>query len=262
MSAALRLDSYDSWGNALNPRLALIYEPWASSTIKLLYGQAFRAPSAYESYYQAAPNRANPALEPERIRTYELVYEQSLPHELRLSAGAYYYSVENLITQQTITGSDVADPVDDILFFANLDEARARGLELGLEHQDRDALTARVSYSFQQVVDSRTDQRLGNSPQHLAKANFIVPLRKETIFAGLEFQYQSSVQTTRGRRADGFWTANATLFSQKWVKGLEVSASVYNLFDERYAHAGAGEHRQDTIEQDGRTYRLKLAYRF
>jgi outer membrane receptor protein involved in Fe transport len=34
--------------------------------------------------------------------------------------------------------------------------------------------------------------------------------------------------------ADGFVVANATLFSRELVKGLEVSASVYNLFDQRY----------------------------
>jgi len=43
---------------------------------------------------------------------------------------------------------------------------------------------------------------------------------------------------------------------------LEVAASLYNLFDVDYAYPGFGEHVQETIAQDGRTFRLGLTYRF
>jgi len=43
--------------------------------------------------------------------------------------------------------------------------------------------------------------------------------------------------------------------------GLEVAASVYNLFDVDYAYPGFGEHTQDTIEQDGRTFWVGLTSR-
>jgi len=43
---------------------------------------------------------------------------------------------------------------------------------------------------------------------------------------------------------------------------LEVSGSLYNLFDTKYATPAAREHLQDTIQQDGRSFRLKLTYKF
>ena len=43
---------------------------------------------------------------------------------------------------------------------------------------------------------------------------------------------------------------------------LEIAAGLYNLFDVDYAYPGSGEHVQDQIEQDGRTFRIKLTYRF
>jgi iron complex outermembrane receptor protein len=43
---------------------------------------------------------------------------------------------------------------------------------------------------------------------------------------------------------------------------MDVSAMVYNLFDTRYAFPSAGEFLQEKIEQDGRTLRVKLTYRF
>ena len=52
LNAGARYDHYSSFGDTLNPRGALIYHPWRPSTFKLLYGQAFRAPNAYEEYNQ------------------------------------------------------------------------------------------------------------------------------------------------------------------------------------------------------------------
>jgi iron complex outermembrane receptor protein len=43
-------------------------------------------------------------------------------------------------------------------------------------------------------------------------------------------------------------------------KHLQVSASTYNLFDRRYFDPGAAEHRQSAIQQDGRSFRLKLTW--
>ncbi len=53
-----------------------------------------------------------------------------------------------------------------------------------------------------------------------------------------------------------------TLFSQRIVKGLEILASVYNLFDTDYAHPACTGHAQDLIWQDGRSFRIKATYRF
>jgi len=66
-----------------------------------------------------------------------------------------------------------------------------------------------------------------------------------------------------GAEAEGFALVNLTLLARKLpLKGLEVSASVYNVFDERYADPATPFHLQDTIPQPGRTFRLKATYRF
>jgi iron complex outermembrane receptor protein len=55
---------------------------------------------------------------------------------------------------------------------------------------------------------------------------------------------------------------NLTLLSQRLIKGLEISASVYNLFDTHFAFPVSQDLLQDTITQDGRGFRIKLTYRF
>jgi iron complex outermembrane receptor protein len=46
------------------------------------------------------------------------------------------------------------------------------------------------------------------------------------------------------------------------VPGLDLSASVYNLFDQEYASPGSAGHTQDSIPQDGRRYGLRVTWRF
>ena len=72
------------------------------TVIKALYGQAFRAPNAYELYYtDGSTSRANPSLKPEKITTYELVFEKYFRNSLRFITSAYYFKVKDIITSVT-----------------------------------------------------------------------------------------------------------------------------------------------------------------
>ena len=53
-----------------------------------------------------------------------------------------------------------------------------------------------------------------------------------------------------------------TFLSRALPKGFELSGSVYNIFDKRYADPGSEEHRQEGIVQQGRTFRVRLTYSF
>ena len=57
--------------------------------MKFLYGDAFRAPNAFESYYQALGYIANLKLEPETIRTAEFVAEQYVGDHYRFSGSIF-----------------------------------------------------------------------------------------------------------------------------------------------------------------------------
>jgi iron complex outermembrane receptor protein len=120
---------------------------------------------------------------------------------------------------------------------------------------------SRVSYALEEAEDAN-GARLTNSPAHLVKLNVIAPVLQEKLFAGLELQYTSDRKTLAADEVNGYVVGNFTVFSQDFVKGWEVSASVYNLFDTNFGHPGGTEHQQDIIEQDGRSFRLKLSYRF
>lgn len=257
LQAGVRYDHYPNFGGTANPRVSLVYSPWPDTALKAMYGRAFRAPNAFEFYYSdgGRTQKPNPDLQPERIETYELVWEQQIPWRQQLSVSGYFYRIHDLITQQV-------DPADSLIVFQNQDQAEARGLELGLSGVYPGGWRSRASYTLQHAEDTARRERLSNSPEHLGKLSVIAPLVADKLFAGLEAQFVSPVRSEAGNTTGSHWLFNATLFSQKLVPGLELSASVYNILGEHYRVPASGEFLQEFLEQDGRSFRVKLTYRF
>ncbi|MDS4041507.1 MAG: TonB-dependent receptor, partial [Candidatus Competibacter sp.] len=80
--------------------------------------------------------------------------------------------------------------------------------------------------------------------------------------AGLDLQYIGQRRATQGNMVTDALVANLNLVGHPFGKNLDIALGVYNLFDQDYADPGADEHLQAEIPQDGRTWRLKLDYRF
>ena len=255
LNLGVRYDKFDNVGSTTNPRAALIWSPLEATTLKLIYGSAFRAPNPYELYFHDGnlTQKAPDSLESENIDTYEFILEQRLNNSLNLVASVYRNEIENLITLDT-------DPADDLLVFVNQGDATATGAELELYGSWSDGWSGAVSYTYQDA-ENALGEWLVNSPRNMAKLNVIAPLLSK-LSAGLEVQYQSERKTITGNETDSFVVTNLTLFSQDSIDGLQVSLSVYNLFDKTYSNPGSEEHAQDQIEQNGRTFWLKLDYTF
>ncbi len=180
LNIGVRNDHYGNNGDITNPRLGLIYKPDTSSAIKLLYGTAFRAPNAYELYNeQAGTAKANPNLEPETIKTYELILEKYYDNRLRLMASGFYYKIRDLINL-------TIDPADNLTVFENLNTVEARGLEFEIERKWSGNTKVRASLTLQHVKDLDTGAALSNSPNVLAKLNGSTPLFDTGIQGALE----------------------------------------------------------------------------
>lgn len=257
LNFGVRHDDYDTFGGTTNPRLGVIYAARAATTLKFLHGRAFRAPNVYELYYDDGgfSQKANPGLDPETIRTYEVALEHTFRSRVRSVASVYRYSIDNLISLMT-------DPSDGLDVFNNVDRARSEGVEIEVEGSFARFLEGRVSYALQRSEDASTGETLTNSPRHLAKANLTVPFLDDRLFTSLELQYTSARETLSGGAAGGFTVANLTLLSRNWRKGPSMSLSVFNLFDKEYGDPGGAEHLQSVIPQDGRSFRVQVRYEF
>lgn len=252
-NAGVRFDKYGDFDVTTNPRLALIYNPVEKSVFKAIYGTAFRAPNFLELALSPDPDQ----LDPEEITSYELVYEQKLNRQIRASISGFYNQMDGLIAFQS--GG-----------FTNFN-ADTKGTEFAIEGSWTNGIRARFSYTLQKTESRSLGLDMPDSPEHLIKLNVSVPLWRDKVFAGLEYQYTSQrdsfhntsePRTVQGESVRGFSVVNFTLYSRDIVKNLECSASVYNLFDKTYSDPATRFHVQDRIEQNGRTFRVKLTYRF
>lgn len=255
LNAGIRYDVFSTVGETINPRLALIYAPQPETAVKLIYGTAFRAPNTYEMYASGYFAKANLNLQPEEITTYEAIIEHQLQSDLRLSASLYRNDIHNLINQ-------VIDSADGFAVFQNIGRVRTSGAEAEAEKIWSSQHRLRVSYTWQETIDQVTGQILENSPRHLASLHYAVPLFDEALQSGIRLQYVGSRKTLADSRVGGYTLTHLNFLTHKLLKGTELSAGIYNLFDHRYADPGRPEHTQDTITQDGRSVRVKLTYRF
>jgi outer membrane receptor for ferrienterochelin and colicins len=251
-NVGVRYDAYANFSR-LTPRAALIVAPSVRQAFKYLYGTAFRAPNAYELDYFSAGLR-NESLRPETMTSHEFVWELYTRKWLRTSASVYHNRVAQLITL-------VDDPTTELnLIWANHGEARAEGLEL--EGEWRFArFESLASYAFQHTTDLETMDRVTNSPRHVAKIRFSTPGPVPGSTIAVENQYLSSRTTLAGNTTAPASIANIT-FVEPVGRRIDVVAAVRNMFNARYADPGSEEHRQDVIEQDGRTFTVRLRWRF
>ena len=204
--------------------------------------------------------KPNPDLEPETIYSYEAILEQymeGLGGSWKASVSAFHYRIDDLITSRV--------DEDGASTFGNNDSIETNGVELELEGKLSNGVEGRASYAWQRAEVRSTGEIPSNSPEHMVKLGLTLPLVAGKLFLSPEAQYLGSRKTLPEKTigsVGGYAVANATLLARKLPWGLELSASVYNLFDKPYADPAGGEHAQDAIPQDGRNYRVKATCRF
>lgn len=248
----LRADREQNRPLAWSPRAALIWHATADTTMKALYGQAHRAPNAYErDYFDGVALLANPSLGDERIATLELVAEQRLGRDLNLRGALYHWKMEDIITLVDVGGG--------LSQYQSGREIRANGLEVAADRTWSDGSRLRGSLSWQ-TVEEAGGGSVDNSPQWLARLNYALPLGPLRL--GWELQYNSGRQAVDGSRVPAYTVSNLLLRADRVMKGLDLSLGIYNLFDQRYQHPAADTNWQSALEQDGRTWRARMEYRF
>jgi outer membrane receptor for ferrienterochelin and colicins len=256
LNAGLRHDQYYSFGGATDPRLALIYSPRTQSTFKLIYGQAFRAPNAYELYYgDQVSSEPNLHLRPETIHTEELIWEQGLGGNFRLSIGGFGNQFNNLIEQQT-------DSRSGLIVFRNSQRVNSRGMELEFGGKLPAGVEGRASYTFQRTEDPLTGRQLSGLPAHLVKANLVYPIVHRSLRFGIEMQFSGSRNTLDGEQVGRYAVSNVTLSTREFARGSRISASIYNIFNSPYSDTVGAEIVESTVRQNGRDFRIQILHTF
>ena len=117
-SAGLRVDRHSHFGSSFNPRLGAVYKPLAQHVFKLLYGEAFRAPSPEESlssygtfsgaqdaqgnYVGSNFRVPNFNLQPEKVRTVSAAWDWRPTPSVNLVTHIYHSRISSLVVTQRL----------------------------------------------------------------------------------------------------------------------------------------------------------------
>ncbi len=245
LTAGARYDQYSDFGGSLNPRLALVWQSTDRLTSKLIYGEAFRAPSFLELYAPTAATKPNPDLIPERTKTWELSFDYAATRNLKLDVDFYRFVQSDLIAP------DASNQ------FQNAGHNTAHGIEI--EAQWQATKTFRLSGNLTRRKETvefnsvparkaylRTDWAFDPNWNWNIQANWIGarPLAAGNPRAPLNAYALLDTTIRHFHRAD-------------W----EFAASIRNLFDvdaREYSSAAI----PDNLPLPGRSFHAELTYRF
>jgi outer membrane receptor for ferrienterochelin and colicins len=254
---SIREDYNPRVGWILSPRGALNYHALENTHLRLTYGESFRSPNAYELYYYSGyfnSYSGAPHLNAERIRAWEGNWDQVVSHNIGFSLSIFSNHMRDFIAlgSNNITGSA----------FQNIGAMSVSGGEAEVRGQWSNGVSGTASFSQAFAQSGPGSQPLVNSPKELGKLNVSVPLIEQKLFATVDAQYVSRRATLTPQDVSPYAVANITLLGRELARNLDLSASVYNVFDKRFYDPGAQQHVQDAIQQDGRAFRAKLVWTF
>jgi iron complex outermembrane receptor protein len=254
VSVILGLAAYQTSRYKINfsPRLAVIYKPTPASSLKYLYGEAFRYPNVYEdNYFDPTSNfKLNPSIDPEKIQTNELVFEKTI-RNFYGNVSVYNNQVSDLIDTQS-------DP-DSSLQFKNLSKVNTYGVEFGFSYAVHNSFKIFINYAWQQSrgADNNT---ISNSPSHLLNIGSSINIFQNLSLAPI-FHFESERKTVYNTYTSPFFLTDINL-NYSYDEKLGMSLKIKNLFDVAWSLPGGYEHIQPSIQQDGRNFLFSINYNF
>jgi len=268
LSLGARVDDYSLVSSALfSPRLGLIYQPFPETTLRLQYGQAFRAANVYQQFGAYAPTKsdrdgdgdtetidlgleANPTLKPEQVETFEVGLAQTIAKYWNFTATGYYMNLDKLIAVVPAVKNDYEQHI-------NASSQNGYGGEFELRRQWNNGILLRTGYSVQYAKNEDGSSIL-DIPHHLYQLNLMTPLFTPEWHGGLEMQTVSSRESKAGK-VPGYTRLNLNLLYQP-ITAVDISASVYDLLNDNMIEPST--EGLPLMPQEGRTFRLKLEFRF
>ena len=226
----LRFDSLSSVDSSLSPRLGLIYHINENQDLKLLYGEAFRAPTFDELYTDAPVVVGNTDLDPETIKTIDLIWLGRFDR-VHLHLGYFYSIISDAIFQEVSGFQRVYQNSDN--------EESFSGLELEIQYfwDENWSLRAGGSHFFNQAASSfRESEYLGFLALNYQERKFNVNLSANYAGSRERLDQGSSDLV----ELDGYWDINAKAlynFSVDW----EFFIQAKNLLNHRFTSPAQGE---------------------
>ncbi|RAK11100.1 outer membrane receptor for ferrienterochelin and colicins [Halanaerobium saccharolyticum] len=235
INTGIRYDNNEDYGSETNPRISLLYSV-NNNNLFVSYGEAYRAPTFDELYWDELWLEGNPDLVPEKSKNYEIGIKSELSNS-KMEAVLFKSKLENEIV-------GYPNPV-----YKNIKKTETDGLEFNLSNNITDNLILGYSHTY---LDSRN-----------VKTN---ELLKDQYYNDLSLSYKPenyklifNVSHVGGRIDD---LENYTVCNLNFIKNIKmikrdykIKLTVNNLFDQDYQVV-------ENYPMPGRNFMLNLITKF
>lgn len=253
LAAGVRYDHHNQFGGQWNFGANGSYEFAPAWRIRASYGEGFKTPTLYQLNAFGSDFgftfAGNPALLPERSRSYEIGIEHGDRNDaLHLAATAFRRDSTNLIAFVGCDTSNVgicaANP-GNFMFgtYANIGKARAEGFELEFDARPDDRLSVHAVYSYVKSSnltpgDFFEGRDLARRPRHAVTfaADWRTPLHDLTIGGDIRLVSDSFDSNFSNTQLDGYVLLGLRA-SLPVTERFEVFGRIENLTDQFYETA-------------------------
>jgi outer membrane receptor protein involved in Fe transport len=293
LNAAVRIDAYpdatssnpadagvvQGFATAIDPRVALIAQPYDQGNLKIIYGRAFRAPSFYERFFTNGasqitgrtcyPNPANGGavectpLVPETIDTGEFEHVHTFNDAFSVLVAGSWSKFTNTLRLTGVPGSGGKIAFGNRNTLTHMQSGEVEG-----RWQPRPGMLVSAWYAYARVTNDN-GFLVPNVPKHVATVRVLWPLLGEVLALSSEaiwssHRYTVSVNAANQEKLVGeqlIWNLGLSGHTQG---GLRYSASVQNLLDQRELEPAGLEvpFLPKAVPQTGRTLRATVGASF
>jgi outer membrane receptor for ferrienterochelin and colicin len=268
-----RYDVNSRYGNTLNPRLGVVYRPSGRTTIKLLYGSAFLAPSPSDcylnygsidtpdsgrTYHSDFMHLPNPGLKPITSHNAELSIHQYVTDNLSVTLDGYYTVLTNLHANENdnqsthkYNNSFAGASIDYVEVTINEGEQKSYGGSIQLNYKNNIGRLKINSYASLSYTTGRIDPGTGHSAGLEIISPFIVHLGTD-LKAG-KFTCSPRLTLLSRQHLTGFSDTTAATMKRQTIAGyalltislrytlakrFSVFANIHNALNQNYRSVG------------------------
>ena len=257
LTGGLRFDHYGGVGGVVSPRLAAVFRLPKATSLKVLYGHAFRMPTLAEQYFDLPGYLGNPSLKPMKADTLEASVSYAV-RRLRLSGGLFQTFLRDEIVAdgEYTPGSSrsiVNGPGRDV-----------RGLEVELRQGFGVASSFFLDYAYQHSDDQATGLASPGVPASIGHLGATFAFAK-SLRATPSLVFTSSRPRAVGdsrSAVPAYALLDFALRAPDIYRGVLLSLSARNLLNKSYFSPAPEGGVPGDYPRPGRTLFLSASYQF
>ena len=290
--AGIRYDYSTRYGSTVNPRIGWIGKIGNKTSLKIINGHAFQAPSLFLQYEQWGSAGATmlsvdeiQATEPDwelqnqTIRTHEIVLNHKFNTNLNLNISSYYHSLNALIERVKYTDfaynkyySTDSDSIYTIGFRnENVGSQDVYGVDVILQARIDKQLSTYFQYSFINAIAETEDGNIDipRIAPHKLWMGFVyrelfgwLTLSPEIKWVG-EMNNKNSIVYPDGKQP-GYTTIDLALSADNLINDMSIYVRMENCLNAQIEHGGLYNQQSylPTIHQPGFLFRAGVDIQF